>query len=90
MNVLPSRPGNGLNHSEMPNTVYRKADNGINLVTIKDCRKGDELFDDYRRHGLAPKWLLEFAAKYEVSLNFSDCNDFVIPFPSVRYSLAIS
>lgn len=75
-------PGNGLNHNPNPNTVYRADEDGgtragINLVAIADIRKGDELFDDYRRHGHAPEWLLDFAKKYDVSLNFAECNDFV-------------
>ena len=80
-------PGNGLNHNTNPNTVYRAATKenggkggtkvGINLVAISDIKAGDELFDDYRRHGSAPHWLLDFAKKYDVTLNFSECNDFV-------------
>ena len=69
-----------------PNTVYRAATKenggkggtkvGINLVAISDIKAGDELFDDYRRHGSAPHWLLDFAKKYDVTLNFAECNDF--------------
>ena len=75
-------PGNGLNHNTNPNTVYRASANGgtndgINLVAIRDIKAGDELFDDYRRHGSAPDWLLQFAKQYNVSLNFAECNDFV-------------
>jgi hypothetical protein len=74
-------PGNGLNHSPAPNTVYRPAsggtDEGIHLVALADISEGDELVDDYRRHGRAPQWLLEFGEKYQVSLNFAECNDFV-------------
>jgi len=75
-------PGNGLNHNTNPNTVYRASanggtDDGINLVAISDIKAGDELFDDYRRHGSAPDWLLQFAKKYNVTLNFAECNDFV-------------
>eukprot|EP00548_Thalassiothrix_antarctica_P017431 CAMPEP_0194198444 /NCGR_PEP_ID=MMETSP0154-20130528/77770_1 /TAXON_ID=1049557 /ORGANISM="Thalassiothrix antarctica, Strain L6-D1" /LENGTH=251 /DNA_ID=CAMNT_0038923239 /DNA_START=117 /DNA_END=869 /DNA_ORIENTATION=+ len=69
-------PGNGLNHNLQPNTVYRAVtdggtDKGINLVAIKDIVKGDELYDDYRRHGTAPAWLLDFAEDYGVGLNFA-------------------
>jgi hypothetical protein len=74
-------PGNGLNHSPNPNTVYRPAQNGfdvgINLVALRSIESGSELFDDYRRHGIAPLWLLKFADKYGVTLNFAECNDFV-------------
>jgi len=75
-------PGNGLNHNTNPNTVYRASanggtDDGINLVAIRDIKAGDELFDDYRRHGSAPGWLLQFAKQYNVTLNFAECNDFV-------------
>jgi SET domain len=74
-------PGNGLNHNPIPNTVYRTrkggTDTGIVLVSIRSIAAGEELFDDYRRHGLAPKWLLEFARAKNVTLNFADCNDFV-------------
>ena len=74
-------PGNGLNHSHKPNTVYRTSPKGIgcgiNLVALSDVRRGDELFDDYTRHGPAPEWLKEFAIAYKVNLNFADCNDFV-------------
>ena len=74
-------PGNGLNHSPTPNTVYRTrqggTDVGIVLVALRDISDGEELFDDYRRHGRAPTWLLEFASSKQVSLNFAECNDFV-------------
>lgn len=74
-------PGNGLNHHLEPNTVYRQAEGGtkvgINLVALRAIAPGEELFDDYRRHGTAPQWLSAFAEKYGVSLNFADCNDFV-------------
>lgn len=75
-------PGNGLNHNASPNTVYRAAadggtNEGINLVALCDISKGEELYDDYIRHGKAPSWLKEFAEKYNTSLNFGDCNDFV-------------
>jgi hypothetical protein len=87
-------PGNGLNHNCEPNTVYRHrpaaAQDGtdtdvginsninINLVALRDLEQGEELFDDYRRHGKAPQWLLEFAKEYNVTLNFANCNDFVV------------
>jgi hypothetical protein len=70
-------PGNGLNHSREPNTVYKKTDQGIDLVALRDIADGEEMLDDYRRHGTAPRWLLEFADKYQVTLNFAECNDFV-------------
>ena len=74
-------PGNGLNHNPEPNTVYRPAEGGtkvgIDLVALRDIEDGEELFDDYRRHGKAPQWLLGFSEKYKVSLNFAGCNDFV-------------
>ena len=74
-------PGNGLNHRPAPNTVYRAAqggtDEGINLVSLTAIKQGDELFDDYRRHGMAPQWLKAWQAQHAVSLNFADCNDFV-------------
>ena len=79
-------PGNGLNHRLEPNTVYRPAaggtDEGINLVSLCAIKRGEELFDDYRRHGRAPDWLLAFARDYKVSLNFAECNDFVLAHPS--------
>jgi len=73
-------PGNGLNHDASPNTVYRwnaSSNDGIDLVALGDVSEGDELFDDYRRHGRSPPWLREFAAERGVTLNFADCNDFV-------------
>jgi hypothetical protein len=74
-------PGNGLNHNFSPNTVYRTlqggTDDGIMLVALTDIKAGQELYDDYRRHGDAPAWLLEFAKDKHVTLNFPDCNDFV-------------
>lgn len=74
-------PGNGLNHSPIPNTVYRaiysEEYEGIELVSLSDIASGQELFDDYRRHGTAPPWLREFAQGHGLSLNFSDCNSFV-------------
>lgn len=74
-------PGNGLNHHVSPNTVYRTLPggtfNGIVLVALTDIKKDQELFDDYRRHGPAPKWLLDFAAAKNVTLNFAGCNDYV-------------
>lgn len=73
--------GNGLNHNLTPNTVYRTrkggTDTGIALVSLCDIAAGEELLDDYRRHGLAPLWLQEFAKAKNVTLNFADCNDFV-------------
>ena len=76
-------PGNGLNHSPIPNTVYQTRQGGtaegIALVALCDINSGQELFDDYRRHGRAPHWLLEFSKAKQVSLNFVDCNNFVQP-----------
>ena len=76
-------PGNGLNHRLEPNTVYRPApggtDEGIDLIALTFINKGDELFDDYRRHGKAPAWLVDFARREGVTLNFAGCNEFVIP-----------
>ena len=70
-------PGNGLNHHETPNTVYRATPDGIDLVALVDVQPDDELVDDYRRHGTASEWLQEFATLHNVTLNFADCNDFV-------------
>eukprot|EP00536_Pseudo-nitzschia_multiseries_P012352 jgi/Psemu1/208430/e_gw1.468.16.1 len=70
-------PGNGLNHNEVPNTVYKPTPDGIDLVALVDIRANDELFDDYRRHGISSPWLKEFANIHNVTLNFADCNDFV-------------
>ena len=74
-------PGNGLNHSVEANTEYRPApggtNEGINLVASCDVACGDQLFDDYRRHGHAPQWALDFAKQYGCTLNFAECNDFV-------------
>jgi len=76
-------PGNGLNHFRESNTVYRAewrdASNihGINLVATREIEEGEELFDDYRRHGNVPTWLLPFKEKAGVDLNFADCNQFV-------------
>jgi len=76
-------PGNGLNHNLEPNTVYRPseagAEVGINLETLCDVKCGEELVDDYRRHGKAPSWAIEWAKKHAVTLNFAECNDFVLP-----------
>ena len=84
-------PGNGLNHNNIPNTVYRNdADdfvpttpNGqqsvLYLVALSDIEKGDELYDDYRRHGTTPPlWLKNYATEKNITLNFADCNDFVL------------
>jgi len=74
-------PGNGLNHREDPNTVYRTLPGGtaegIVLVALTDIAQDEELFDDYRRHGSAPGWLKTFAKDKAVTLNFAECNDFV-------------
>lgn len=74
-------PGNGLNHSPNPNTVYRTrkggTEEGIVLVSLCDIAAGEELYDDYRRHGQAPQWLFDFAQSKQVTLNFAGCNDFV-------------
>ena len=70
-------PGNGLNHNETPNTVYKATADGIDLVALVDIQADDELFDDYRRHGTSSPWLKEFASIHNVTLNFADCNDFV-------------
>ena len=71
-------PGNGLNHSNQPNTVYRATAHGIDLIALQDIERDTELTDDYRRHGLAPPWLQEWAGTNSVTLNFANCNDFVI------------
>ena len=70
-------PGNGLNHNEVPNTVYRATPEGIDLVALVDIQANDELFDDYRRHGTSSQWLKDFATQHNVTLNFADCNEFV-------------
>lgn len=73
-------PGNGLNHNAVPNTVYRVVgETEIHLVALAGIKEGDELWDDYRRHGVAPKWLKEIANAEKLTLNFPDCNDFVEP-----------
>ena len=51
---------------------------GIDLVALTDIRSGDELLDDYRRHGAPPAWALTFAEKFGISMNFAGCNDFVV------------
>ena len=83
-------PGNGLNHNNIPNTVYRSDDNfrtntstnvksALYLIALSDIQKGDELFDDYRRHGTTPPlWLKNYATEKNITLNFADCNDFVL------------
>ncbi|KAG1653892.1 hypothetical protein FOA52_013775 [Chlamydomonas sp. UWO 241] len=75
-------PGNGLNHGPEPNVVYRAPPIGgvavgIDLVAMTDVTAGEQLLDDYRRHGQPPAWAREFAASFGVSMNFSGCNDFV-------------
>lgn len=80
-------PGNGLNHDPNPNMVYRAAvdertgvastDHGVNLVALRDIEAGEEIYDDYRRHGRSPRWLSDFAKEHNATLNFADCNDFV-------------
>ena len=73
-------PGNSLNHNLEPNIIYRWMgnNNGIHLVALQDIAKGEELFDDYRRFGKAPDWLLTFARDKQIPLNFVGCNDFVV------------
>lgn len=83
-------PGNALNHNNDPTMVYRswtttfedvkqKNAAGINVVALRDITKGEQIFDDYRRHGVAPQWLREFAlSKSNMTLNFAECNDFVV------------
>jgi SET domain len=75
-------PGNGLNHNINPNTLYQDLpggpfQQGIQLLALTDIAKGEELLDDYRRHGPAPMWLRRFAQEKKITLNFADCNDFV-------------
>ena len=74
-------PGNGLNHSPVPNTVYVSSSSsahGIDLLALTPIAAGDELYDDYRRHGAsAPPWLRDWATSQQVTLNFADSNDFV-------------
>ena len=50
---------------------------GIDLVALGDIKSGDELLDDYRRHGQPPAFALDFAAQFGISMNFAGCNDFV-------------
>ena len=95
-------PGNGLNHNQIPNTVYRNDDHffstttktnvssscdnagtrkraALYLIALCDIQKGDELYDDYRRHGTTPPiWLKNYAIEKNITLNFADCNDFVL------------
>lgn len=70
-------PGNGLNHSLQPNTVYRTSERGIDLFALEDILSGEELYDDYRRHGTPPAWLLDFATAKNLTLNFPGCNEFL-------------
>lgn len=70
-------PGNGLNHSPEPNSVYRTSPQGIDLIALTPIQAGDEIYDDYRRHGEAPAWLKQWGKDSDVMLNFADCNDFV-------------
>jgi SET domain len=77
-------PGNGLNHNSSPNTIYRDvlpggpSETGIQLLALTNIEKGEELYDDYKRHGVAPQWLREFAQDKNITLNFADCNEFVL------------
>eukprot|EP00961_Rhodomonas_salina_P156509 2107588-Rhodomonas_salina.5 len=32
-----------------------------------------------QRHGRAPQWAIDWCKKHGVSLNFANCNDFVLP-----------
>jgi hypothetical protein len=85
-------PGNGLNHSMYPNTIYRVppppgvvgADvrdkhDAIQLVATREIFEGEQLYDDYRRHGKSPLWLQPLIRRRNLQLNFKDCNDFVVP-----------
>ena len=72
-----SRKDEDEDEDEDPTTQHNKSLYGIDLVSISDIHAGDELFDDYRRHGPAPEWLRDWALRYNVSLNFQGCNDFV-------------
>jgi hypothetical protein len=85
-------PGNGLNHSMYPNTIYRVpppqgvvgADvrdkhDAIQLVATREIFEGEQLYDDYRRHGKSPMWLQPLIRRRNLQLNFKDCNDFVVP-----------
>ena len=44
---------------------------------MTDITSGDELLDDYRRHGQPPAFALEFADQFDITMNFAGCNDFV-------------
>lgn len=85
-------PGNGLNHSLYPNTIYRvpppqgvigadvrDKDDAIQLVATREIFEGEQLYDDYRRHGKSPLWLQPLIRRRNLQLNFKDCNDFVVP-----------
>jgi hypothetical protein len=66
-------------HSLTTTNVHRNPKNAaLYLVALTDIQAGDELFDDYNRHGRAPPlWLKNYAAEKNMTLNFADCNDFV-------------
>ena len=41
---------------------------------FKDIKNGEELVDDYRRHGAPPMWGPAFAKAFDISLNFAGYN----------------
>jgi hypothetical protein len=84
-------PGNGLNHHKKPNTIYQvpavgdddddenSKDDTLHLVAVREIFQGEQLYDDYRRHGKAPMWLQPLIRHRQLQLNFKDCNNFVVP-----------
>lgn len=72
-------PGCGFNHSTVPNIVMRwnLEANGMDLIALVDISEDEELVDDYRTYGNAPRWLKDWATKNKVAINHPDCNDFV-------------
>ena len=65
-------------HTTTTNVHRHPKNAALYLVALTDIQAGDELFDDYNRHGRAPPlWLKNYAAEKNMTLNFADCNDFV-------------
>ena len=53
---------------------------GIDAVATRDINPGEELVDDYLRHGPQPEWAKQFVTEFQdqvKSMNFKGSNDFV-------------
>jgi len=71
-------PGNCFNHSVDANVIMVPVDEEtIHIVASHNIKAGTELTQDYYSFGTPPKYLEEFATKYNIGLVFSGYNEYL-------------